>query len=191
MYTSTGVTTDAQVIKEFLARDIIPYTGWRDTGFLFNQSTEVNKMPLDIKINDDTAYVTSYYAGQAMIAKYLPRPASATELVLQRTDTTVLHLTNNSFSFIKYLEVAYYLEKNNTAPIAYPYPDIAMARYNSTLLQQDGKILLPMVRAHFHLPAIVSWYENGWLYLNTGITTRLQPGDTLVVQTKWLELVKQ
>ena len=191
LYTSNGVITDAQFIKDFLARDIIQPFGTRDTGFQFNQSTEPNSMPLDIRITEDSAYATSYYAGQGMLLKYIPRPLSATELVLQRTDTAIVYMYNSSPFLKKSLELSYHLEKNNTAPIDYSNPYVARFRPSATLLQQEGRIIVPVMRTHIHLPTEISWYNNAWIYLNPNITGRLQPGDTLVVQTKWLELVKQ
>lgn len=126
-----------------------------------------------------------------MLTKYVPRPLSATELVLQRVDTAIVYMYNSSPFFKKSLELSYYLEKNNTAPIDYSNPYVAQFRLSGTLLQQDGRIIVPVIRAHIHLPTEISWYNNAWIYFNPSITDRLQPGDTLVIQTKWLELVKQ
>ncbi len=198
MFTRNGMIHDLQLIKDFLQRDT-SFLGTRDTGFIFNQNTEVNKVnySLDFRSND-TVYITDNITGIPTTRKYLQQ-RSGSEIVLSPVDSSWIIL-NGTQPHDRFWFLSYKLEKNNTGQFSLynvPAGSWAKAKYNTTLLNTNGNLVMPLTKSHFHLAGPSSssysiyWSNNSWLYLNMNIQNELQAGDTLVVQTKTINLLKQ
>ncbi|MDH7462041.1 hypothetical protein QEG73_12160 [Chitinophagaceae bacterium 26-R-25] len=191
MYTKTSVITDAQLINSFLDRHKSPSLG-RDTGFIFDQTTQVYNPKREFTLSGNTATTTEY--GKLVVIQ-----KNAEELVLEPADTISYMYSTDRLSSMNY-----WLEANNTGGYIYDSTKQSDALFywvktkdHRTLLQSNGKLYMPIVKFLADLKkssegvAIAGRGTNYWRYFNKNIAEHFVPGDTIIVQCKTAELIKQ
>lgn len=144
--------------------------------------------------------VVSTTGVSAVVLKKLLRQKNGSELVLEPLDSATWYL-NSSQADERIWQLSYRMETNNSGNLAQtslPMGNVSVkGKYNATLLQAAGRLLMPFTRTHSHLVNSAGrrggqyWHNDSWLYFNTRIAEHLVAGDTVVVQTKTVELIKQ
>lgn len=197
MYTKSNIITDVQFIKNYLARDTF-FSGEKDTSFIFDRSTEAYRMNIKVDFIGDTAVIDFPLGTSTVSQKRLLKQKNSEELILETVDTLAVYFSGTSKPRI--YSMSYWMEKNNIGDLVYNlnyFQSFATAKYRSSLIQSNGKLIMPIVRTHSRLVNLNGdiggryWYNNSWGYFNKNIAEHLAPGDTIVVQSKTAELIRQ
>ena len=207
MYTRHDVITDIQYIKDFLQRDTIipfPWPQSIDDGFIFDQLTQPFDMGIEMNFGSQDSVKISF---TNLIGEPYPSPVAKvfsilndSTVVLKDTGISILYsyLTNDT----KLIELRHKLEKaNNNESFVYythQYGANGSGKYNFSLIYRDGKFYMPVIRYRFSLRGDnplnpsrnISANGNSWILFNPGVKNFFNAQDTIVVQTKWAELVR-
>lgn len=193
MYTKNGVLTNQDLIREFIQRDRT-YFGHVDENVIFGpNATKHFGRSINVNFTGDSAYATYDVGIFRPTVAYFPE-RKGQELVLRSDSITEYIDADRPADTV--VRLLHSLEKNNTEGLLivnqWFYRKVTGKR-NLTLLFDNNEILLPIL--HIHLKKVIggvqSWRGPAWTYFNPEAYRQLEEGDTLVVQTGLVKMIRQ
>lgn len=193
MYTRNGVLADQDIIREFIQGDS-NFFGIMDRNIVFGpNATQHYGRFVDVNFTGDSAYATYDMGAIRVTRPFLPEQKGQ-ELIL-RADSTTEYLAIDQPSQMV-VTLVHSLEKNNTEGLLFQnYWALrsVKGKRNLTLLSVNDELRLPILHIHLKRTAHGEQYWAGhtWTYFNPEAYRQLEAGDTLVVQTGSVKMIRQ
>lgn len=193
MYTKNGVLTNQDLIREFIQRDRT-YFGHVDENIVFGpNATKHFGRSISVNFTGDSAYATYDVGVFRPTLAYFPE-RKGQEIVLRADSTTEYIDADRPADTV--VRLLHSLEKNNTEGlliINHWSLRSVKGKRNLTLLFENDEFRLPIL--HIHLKkgtgGVQYWRGPAWTYFNPEAYRQLEEGDTLVVQTGLVKMIRQ